>query len=374
MSTKAGRLLLTSLVAAVVLANTATSAAAHPETPGLSGHYRIGDDHQGSSWSPDAHADAGTVRTVAGNGTVRSTDSSWNSPADAVGLGDVGPDGSYYVAEPQRHVVSKISPDGTRTVVAGTGEAGSSGDGGPARAARLDGPKAVAVGHDGTLYIADDRRVRRVGPDGIISTYVGSVAENGIGSSRASDITPLDVAVDRRGSLYIADASGNRIIKVAPDRRATIVAGEGASDSEPADVISSEPRALAVADDGSLYFVDRDARGFHAVRRLGPQGRASVVTGTDARSAQACRVRWTGRTEEQNGGVHRARQGSAPRPMSPWHRTAPCTSPMRETTGCRRSVLPGATPLQPRFRSLCADRAVSTCAPTDRCWSGRAIG
>jgi len=65
-----------------------------------------------------------------------------------------------------------VGPDGIITTVAGTGAAGYSGDGGPATTAQLNRPFDVAIGPDGSLYIADqyNNRVRRVGPDGIITT------------------------------------------------------------------------------------------------------------------------------------------------------------------------------------------------------------
>ena len=88
----------------------------------------------------------------------------------------VGPDGSLYIADTVNHRIRRVGPDGIITTVAGTGgRLGFTGDGGPATQARLSIPRGVAVGPDGSLYIADygNNRIRRVGADGIITTVAG---------------------------------------------------------------------------------------------------------------------------------------------------------------------------------------------------------
>ena len=69
--------------------------------------------------------------------------------------------------------VRKVSPNGTVTVVAGSGQIGDGGDGGPATAAQMIGPTSVVLDNSGILYIADAYRVRKVSPDGIISSIAG---------------------------------------------------------------------------------------------------------------------------------------------------------------------------------------------------------
>ena len=112
------------------------------------------------------------------------------------------------------------------TTVAGSGVQGFFGDGGPATVARLNGPFGVAVGPDGSLYIADryNHRIRRVGPDGIITTVAGSGVSGVIGGfggdggpATAAQLNgPVSVTVGPDGSRYIADAVNNRIRRVAP--------------------------------------------------------------------------------------------------------------------------------------------------------------
>jgi hypothetical protein len=91
------------------------------------------------------------------------------------GLG-VDAQDNLYLTEWLGHTVLRIGADGSVTTIAGTGVAGFSGDGGPATAAQLYGPSAVATASDGTIYIADsgNNRVRKVAPDGTISTIAGT--------------------------------------------------------------------------------------------------------------------------------------------------------------------------------------------------------
>ena len=88
----------------------------------------------------------------------------------------MGPDGNLYIADRNNNRIRRVGPDGIIITVAGNGISGFSGDGGPATQAALSAPFGMAVGPDGSLYIGDrnNRRVRRVGPDGIITTVAGN--------------------------------------------------------------------------------------------------------------------------------------------------------------------------------------------------------
>ena len=109
---------------------------------------------------------------------------------------------------------------GTITTIAGSGESGFGGDGGPATEAQLRRPDGVAVDGAGNLYIADGRnnRIRKVDSTGTIITIAGT-GESGFGgdggpATEAQLRRPDGVAVDGAGSLYIADSRNNRIRKV----------------------------------------------------------------------------------------------------------------------------------------------------------------
>src|SRR5205823_2180672 len=89
-----------------------------------------------------------------------------------------GPDGSLYIAEPPTSRVRKVAPNGIITTVAGTGTAcsltGGCGNGGPATQAQLLSPGWIALGPDGSMYIAEAQMVRKVAPDGIITRFAGT--------------------------------------------------------------------------------------------------------------------------------------------------------------------------------------------------------
>src|SRR6185436_3179779 len=142
------------------------------------------------------------------------------------------------------------------------GSAGGGGDGGPATAATLDGPRGLALAPDGSLYIAEQHgnRVRRVAPDGVISTVAGngSYGDTGDGGPAvlAQLAQPFSVAAGLDGSLYIADTGNHRIRRVGPDGVITTVAGIGRAgfggDGGAAIAAQlSQPRGVTVAADGS---------------------------------------------------------------------------------------------------------------------------
>ena len=124
--------------------------------------------------------------------------------------------------------------------MAGNGNQGYSGDGGPATNASLAFPSGVAIGPDGSLYIADtgNSRIRRVGPDGIITTMAGmgtvaAIRGDGYGgdggpATKALLNNPLQVATGADGTLYIADSTNNRVRRIGSDGIITTVAGNGA--------------------------------------------------------------------------------------------------------------------------------------------------
>ena len=117
--------------------------------------------------------------------------------------------GNLYISEPRLNRVRKVSPSGIVTTLAGTGVAGYSGDGGPAASASLSAPTGVALDSADNLYIADlgNYRVRKVSPDGIITTVAGNgtlgLSGDG-GPATSAQLRSVAVAVDPVGNLYIA--------------------------------------------------------------------------------------------------------------------------------------------------------------------------
>ena len=241
--------------------------------------------------SPD-----GTITTVAGKGTKAfsgdgglATAGSLNHPHSLA----VDASGALYIADLGNHRVRKVSPDGTITTVAGTGNEGFSGDGGPATAAQLSLPAGLAVDASGALYIADllNNRVRKVSPDGTIATVAGMGNEGFSGdggpATAASLNRPASLAVDASGALYIADSVNHRVRKVSPDGSITTVAGAGndgfSGDGGPATAAQLHfPASLAVDASGALYIAGSVN---HRVRKVSPNGTITTVAETGARPA-----------------------------------------------------------------------------------------
>jgi RHS repeat-associated protein len=239
-----------------------------------------------------------TITTVAGNGSSATPWLSGDGGlATETGLTfpygiDVGPDGSLYIADAGIPRIRRVRPDGIITTVAGDGTPGYSGDRGPATQAKLSGPADVALAPDGSLYIADtnNNRIRRVGPDGIITPMAGdgSPGYSGDGgpAPAAKLSRPSGVTVGSDGSLYIADTDNNRIRRVGPDGIITTVAGDGhpgyttaspQGDGGPATkAVVGAPWEVAVGPEGSLYIVDTYN---HSIRRVGPDGIITTVAG-----------------------------------------------------------------------------------------------
>ncbi len=171
--------------------------------------------------------EGGTLTPFAGNGqeaSDRDAAAADSAVATAVPLAApsgvaMGPDGSVFITERAGNRVRRVSPNGAIETVVGTGVAGFSGDGQPAAAAQLDGPRGIAVGGDGALYIADqnNNRIRRVTPDGLIQTIVGGgdakLTEGQLAEKVRLD-APDGIAFGNDGALYIADVSA--VYKIAP--------------------------------------------------------------------------------------------------------------------------------------------------------------
>lgn len=201
----------------------------------------------------------------------------------------LGPDGSLYIADTGSFRIRRVAPDGIISTVAGIGGGGiSSGDGGPAISASLGVCNGIALGTDGSIYIADGNRIRRVGPDGIISTVAGSGGGTGVNSgdggpaTSATFFSTLGITLGPDGSIYII--AGNRIRRVGPDGIISTVAGsEQASfsgDGGPATSATLDmPEDLVMGLDGSLYIADAVAN--HRIRRIGTDGIITTVAGNE---------------------------------------------------------------------------------------------
>ena len=244
------------------------------------------------------HADAmGSVISTA-VGTGSSTYSGDGGPATSASFGGVGglavgADGSLYFSDAYR--IRRVAPDGIINTVAGTGVSGYSGDGGPALAAQLESPGALAVGPDGSVYVVDGflrARVRRITPDGRIATVAGNGVHSrgGQGDGRPATEVPLgyilSLAVAPDGTLALGEAPGPEgvgwIRRVPPSGVIGTMAGTGegppSGDGGPAiQARIDEPTDIAWGPDGSLYVAETWSS--PRVRRIWPDGIITTVAG-----------------------------------------------------------------------------------------------
>ena len=249
-----------------------------------------------------ADADNNVIRRVMPGGAIQ-TVAGGGSPADGVGDGlqatqaqllapsdvAVADDGTLYISDTGNARIRRVTPNGVITTIAGGGDPAALGDGGPATSASLRQARGIALAPDGTVFVADTGhdRVRRITPDGRISTAAGGgtpadgVGDGGPAASAALD-HPYDVAVDAQGVLYVADGLHHRIRRIDADGRISTLAGNGGSGSDgdggPAiDAQIGEPQGIAAAADGTVYFADRL---HHVVRKVTADGFIARAAGT----------------------------------------------------------------------------------------------
>lgn len=221
----------------------------------------------------------------------------------------VAPDGSVYIADQDNNRILKVTPDNVVQLVAGGNGAGFSGDGGLATSAKLNDPQNIALGPDGSLYIADrgNKRVRHVSPAGVISTFAGTGTGTYQGAGDFAYLvnigSPYGLAVAQDGTVYIGDAGNNVVLQVEPGGGTRVVIGNGQTgvmrDGTRAVAGSiSSPYGLTVGPNGALYFIDGNNQ---RIRRLEADGTVTTVVGSGERGrylvvddvpASRAQVRW----------------------------------------------------------------------------------
>ncbi len=232
-----------------------------------------------------------TIVTVAGTGTSgRSGD---GGPAQVAAISHPRGiaflrDGSFVFAEPYNNAVRRVAPNGTITTVAGTGVAGFSGDGGLATRAQLNFVHGAAAMPDGGFVLSDmlNNRIRRVWPDGRITTVAGNGAETFSGDGgpavEAALRLPRGIAARRDGTLLIPDSSNHRIRRVALDGTITTVAGTGepgsSGDGGPASAARLQvPFSVSPLPAGGFLIAEQRGQRIRLVRR---DGTITTVAGT----------------------------------------------------------------------------------------------
>jgi len=233
----------------------------------------------------------GIITTIAGLGTMGlagdggpATLAKFNQP-DGIGVDQAG---NIFVVDSANNRVRQFSLGGIINSVVGRPVSGFSGDGGPASAAAINSPQAVAMDTAGNLFIADmgNSRIRKVTSGGIISTVAGNgtIGFNGDGITATSAWVgvPTGIAVDASGNLYISDRNIGRVRKVT-NGVITTVAGNGSfggygngNGGAATSAALGFVAGLALDASGNLFIADR---GTHSIRKVSSQGVISTVAG-----------------------------------------------------------------------------------------------
>ncbi len=229
-----------------------------------------------SGWVP-------SVLVLAGDGVsgIRDGDATRARFSEPFGLA-VGADGSIYVSDAgDADRIRRIAPDGDVFTVAGSVPGFVDGVG---AAARFSTPSGLAIDAGGTLYVADtgNNAIRRITPDGRVSTYAGDgIAGDRDGPAHSARFNgPIGIAVDRAGRVIVADTYNDRIRAIEPDGTVRTLAGStgpGWTDGQGQDARFHTPSGVAVSATGDILVADT---GNGVVRVIDASGRVTAAPWT----------------------------------------------------------------------------------------------
>lgn len=235
----------------------------------------------------------GAITTVAGNGTLGYSGD--GGPATSAQLAypcgvAFDQSGDMYIADSSNNVIREVTPNGTIMTFAGNDTRGYSGDLGQATAAQLYAPLGLAFDAAGNLYVSDsgNQLIRVIGTTGVIGTFAGLLEAGYSGdgglATAAKFYYPKGLAMDNAGNLYIADM-GNSVIRKISNGIVTTVAGNGTAGfsgdgGAATNAQLSSPDSVAVDNAGNLYIADI---GNQRIREVLVNGTITTIAGNGTR-------------------------------------------------------------------------------------------
>ncbi len=215
--------------------------------------------------------------TVSGSAEGTGAAAGFNAPQALA----VNSSGSVYVADANNHRIRKITPDGVMTTFAGSEIQGWAD--GTGAAARFTWPDGVAVDGGGNVYVADGTAIRKITPEGVVRTLAGGGANGGSADGTGANAFfsgPAGLVVDAGGNVYVADYYNNMIRKVTPEGVVTTLAGSttpGSFDGIGAAASFQGPSAVELDAAGNLYVTDYDSC---LIRKITPDGAVTTLAGS----------------------------------------------------------------------------------------------
>jgi serine/threonine protein kinase/sugar lactone lactonase YvrE len=192
--------------------------------------------------------------------------------------------GNMYVGDSHNHRIRKVSSTGYTTTLSGSGSLGFAD--GTVAAASFNYPMGVAVDKLGNVYVASSG-IRKINPSsGSVSTLAGSSSQgfaDGMGAEAIFN-SPIGVAVDDFGNVYVGDKNNHRVRKVKPDGNVTTFAGNrtaGYVDGVGTNAMFFSPSGVAVDASMNVYVADEND---HRIRKISPFGVVSTLAGSGSRS------------------------------------------------------------------------------------------
>jgi sugar lactone lactonase YvrE len=223
--------------------------------------------------------------------------------------------GNIYFTDTNNQRIRRVDHStGVITTVAGNGNVGSSGDGGPAIAASFSFPSGIALDSSGNIFISDtgNSRIRKVDSStGIVATVAGGCGQKCAADNGPAVTAPLNaprgLAFDAAGNLFVADSTNHRIRKITPAGIITTVAGNGnadfSGDNGPAtDAALNGPRAVAVDSTGNLWVADTFN---NRVRQVDSSGKIRTLNSGDLLTPRGVAVSVNGDVLISDSGNHR---------------------------------------------------------------------